>query len=138
VTDESPATQNQPESGAQLAEVPFGICKACAGPIHLGLWLCGITADWEVRCHPAAAPLFEIFRTDPGQSAELASFIHNCRPGMRLLDAGAHFGFFALAALRYGGKDARVLCVEASPGAVKVLKENLRSKPGRNPGIRHQ
>lgn len=81
---------------------------------------------WDLRCHPAAAHHFGIFREDPVQRAELESFIARCQPGMQLLDIGAHFGFFALAALRYGGPDARALCVEASPRATTILRANLR------------
>ena len=62
--------------------------------------------DWEVICHPAAREHFEVFQTDPSQAGELDSFILHCPVGIRLLDVGAHYGFFALAALRYGGSEA--------------------------------
>src|SRR5205085_4846895 len=59
--------------------------------------------DWRVRCHPICAPSFAVFREDPAQRAELNQFVVNCSPGMQLLDVGAHWGIFALAALHYGG-----------------------------------
>ena len=82
--------------------------------------------DWQPRCHPAARDHFEVFRTDPIQSSELDSFVQNCPDGIRLLDVGAHYGFFALAALRYGGPKAQVICVEASPGAAGILEVTLK------------
>lgn len=66
-----------------------------------------------------------MFHTDPVQSSELDAFIAHCPHGIHLLDVGAHYGFFALAALHYGGLNARVLCVEASPGAFKILESTL-------------
>jgi FkbM family methyltransferase len=86
-----------------------------------------LTDEWSVRCHPAARRHFEFFRTDPLQSQELDSFFDHAHPGMRLLDIGAHYGFFALAALRAGGPTARVMCVEPSSRAVKVLRANLEA-----------
>jgi len=44
---------------------------------------------------------------------------------MRLLDVGAHWGIFTLAALRYGGSDVRAVCVEPSSDAARVLRRNL-------------
>jgi FkbM family methyltransferase len=84
-----------------------------------------VRADWTTKCHPAAKEHFEVFRTDPVQSTELDAFISHCPKGIQLLDVGAHYGFFAVAALHYGGKDARVVCIEASPGAFKILRSTL-------------
>jgi FkbM family methyltransferase len=44
---------------------------------------------------------------------------------MQFLDAGAHWGIFSLAAFRYGGSVTRCVCVEPSPAATRVLKQNL-------------
>lgn len=85
-----------------------------------------IRPGWRVRCHPLSRLLFEVFVTDPEQRAELDDFVANCEPGMRLLDVGAHWGFFSLAALHFGGPKARALAVEASPDAAKILAINLR------------
>jgi len=86
-----------------------------------------VTDEWSVRCHPLARRHFEFFRTDPLQAKELTSFFKYAHPGMHLLDIGAHYGFFALAALRSGGPTARVLCVEPSSKAVQVLRANLEA-----------
>jgi len=92
-----------------------------------------VRENWILRVHPAAHHHFEVFNTDPIQSSELNAFIANCPNGIRLLDVGAHYGFFALAALRYGGAEAKVLCVEASPSAAKILDTtlNLNKTDGR-------
>ena len=82
--------------------------------------------NWTIPCHPAALDHFEIFRKDPIQAEELRAFVEYCRPGMQLLDVGAHYGFFSLACLHYAGPDARVLCVEASAKAAGILTANLK------------
>ncbi len=81
---------------------------------------------WSLRCHPAARHHYEVFRDDPIQAEELRAFAAHCSPGMKLLDVGAHYGLFALAALHYGGADSRVVCVEASPRAARILQANLQ------------
>ncbi|WP_166442871.1 FkbM family methyltransferase [Phragmitibacter flavus] len=84
-----------------------------------------IRDQWTVRCHPTAKKHFEVFQDDPVQSAELDAFLQNCPPGIQLLDIGAHYGFFAAAAIRFGGPAARVLCIEASPKAAKILQTTI-------------
>jgi FkbM family methyltransferase len=80
---------------------------------------------WSIRCHPAAQDYFQVFRDDPSQAEELRAFAAHCSRGMRLLDLGAHYGLFALAALHYGGPHSTVLCVDASPRAAGLLRANL-------------
>ena len=80
---------------------------------------------WRVRCHPLCPELFSIFRSDSDQAAELEDFISYCRPGMKLIDVGAHWGLFTLAALQFGAPKAQVLAVEASPEAARVCRRNL-------------
>ena len=65
--------------------------------------------------------------------SELDSFVTRCREGMVLFDVGAHYGIFALAALRFGGPNARVVAVEPSPEASSILRANisLAEDPGR-------
>ncbi|HRJ08512.1 MAG TPA: FkbM family methyltransferase [Prosthecobacter sp.] len=41
------------------------------------------------------------------------------------MDVGTHWGMFTLAALHYGGPEARCLDIEASDAAARVLKDNL-------------
>jgi FkbM family methyltransferase len=84
-----------------------------------------INEQWSLRCHPAARAHFEVFRQDPAQAQELDSFVAYGTPGMQLLDIGAHYGFFALAALHYGGAEARAICVEPSARAASILRINL-------------
>jgi predicted RNA methylase len=69
--------------------------------------------------------LFDLFRTDGEQAQELSDFISRCVPGMNLVDVGAHWGIFSLAALHFGAEDAQCLVVEASPAAARVLRSNL-------------
>ncbi len=82
--------------------------------------------DWIVTCHPAARFHFNVFRHDRVQAEELSAFIQHCKPGMQLLDIGAHYGFFALACLHFAGPNSRVLCVEASANASSILRSNLK------------
>jgi len=44
---------------------------------------------------------------------------------MRFIDIGAHHGFYTLAALHYGGAEARAMAIEASPAAALVLHKNV-------------
>ena len=86
-----------------------------------------VRSDWRPRCHPAGRNHFRVFAIDPGQAAELNTFIAYCRPGMQFLDVGAHYGLFALAAIRFGGETAKVVAVEASAKASRILKANLEA-----------
>jgi FkbM family methyltransferase len=81
--------------------------------------------NWIVICHPLAETLFNVFVDDPAQSAEMDEFIQHCSPGMQLVDVGAHWGVFSLAAVRYGCAPKNVIAIEASPEAMEVLKVNL-------------
>lgn len=85
-----------------------------------------VRPDWRPLCHPTAREHFEVFHWDPIQSSELDAFIQHCPAGIQLLDLGAHYGFFALAALHYGGLQARVICVEASSSASAILMANVQ------------
>jgi FkbM family methyltransferase len=87
---------------------------------------CRIRDGWEVPCHPAAAAVFQRLAVDDAFQLELAIFIETCRPGMVLYDVGANYGVFTLAALRFGGSEARVVAVEPSPVAFSILQYNVR------------
>jgi FkbM family methyltransferase len=78
---------------------------------------------WTLRCHPASRAFFASARDVPGY--EIADFRRWARPGMRLVDVGAHMGFYTLAALHFGGETSRVLAVEPSPAARRILMMNL-------------
>jgi len=80
---------------------------------------------WRLRCHPMCVSEFRAFHHDPEQREELLSFIGQCRPGMRFMDVGTHWGLFTLAALHFGGNDSTCLDIEASDAAVRILKDNL-------------
>jgi FkbM family methyltransferase len=86
-----------------------------------------IRVGWSVRCHPAAWRLaYHAHVEDPEQVRELDAFIAHCAPGMVLVDAGAHFGLFSLAALHYGGRDARAIAIDPSPAAAHMLRVQAR------------
>jgi FkbM family methyltransferase len=82
---------------------------------------------WPLVCHPLAyGRAYHEQREDPAQVAELDTFIAHCRPGMVLFDIGAHFGLFSLAALHYGGPDARAVAVDPSPVAARMTAIQAR------------
>ena len=86
--------------------------------------LVDVTPGWRVRCHPTSRIVFEIHREEEEFRLEMDAFIRACRPGMTLLDVGAHVGFFTLAAL-HQAPDSRVIAVEPSAHARRVLRANL-------------
>lgn len=91
-----------------------------------------ITDQWSLRCHPASRTHFRFFSEDREQASELATFFRLAAPGMRLLDIGAHYGFFTLAALKAGGPKAQVLAVEPSKNAIEVMNNNLLANGVKN------
>ena len=99
---------------------------------------------WELRAHPLAARCaYEPLRQDPEQRSELDSFIAACTPGMRLLDVGAHFGVFSLAALHYGGPTATAVAVDPSGTAAHMLTvhanlNGFSDRLTRRPGLRRR
>lgn len=86
-----------------------------------------MSPGWTVKAHPLAARCaYSAQLDDPVQRQELAAFVASCTPGMRLLDVGAHFGVFSLAALHFGGLQARAMAVDPSPTAVGMLAIEAR------------
>lgn len=82
---------------------------------------------WVLRAHPLAVRCaYQPLRHDPEQRSELDSFLRACTPGMRLLDVGAHFGVFSLAALHYGGPTASAVAVDPSGTAARMLALHAR------------
>src|SRR6202022_4832032 len=60
------------------------------------------------------------------EDAEIA-FVHRLlRPGMTVLDAGAHHGLYTLLASKRVGKQGRVIAFEPSPRERKRLRRHLR------------
>lgn len=88
--------------------------------------------DWAARAHPQARHAFRIHASDPAYQRELAAFISACTPGMRLIDVGASYGVFTLAALHYGGPLARVTAIEPSAAARRILEINLAATGAAN------
>jgi FkbM family methyltransferase len=85
-----------------------------------------IRPDWEIDCHPESFAAFEILKAIPETRDELEGFVARCTPDMVLVDVGAHFGIFTLAALRYGGRNPLVYAVEPAKVPLRVLRENVR------------
>lgn len=83
----------------------------------------------RLRCHPESAHTFGLFVHDPTQQGEYAAFCRVLGERPRLLDLGAHFGFFGAVALARSA-EARVVAVEPSAGALPILRENLRLAGG--------
>jgi FkbM family methyltransferase len=86
---------------------------------------CRLREDWAVRCHPACVHAFALHRDSADGREELQAFVRRCTDGMALLDIGANFGIFTLAALRFGGPSARVVAVDPSATANRLLAANL-------------
>jgi FkbM family methyltransferase len=84
-----------------------------------------VRPGWTIRCHPVALATFTFLVRDQEFNAELDVFINLCTPGMRLFDVGASFGFFCLAALKYGGPDTQVIAIDPSHTSNRILGENL-------------
>ena len=82
--------------------------------------------DWEIACHPGAVEAFRFERDQPELRAELDGFVAACREGMTLIDVGAHFGLFTLAALKWGGAGVKAIAVDPSDAALTVFDENMR------------
>jgi FkbM family methyltransferase len=82
---------------------------------------------WEIICHPAAVRCaYFAQQNDPAQVAEFESFLRHSSSGMMLLDIGAHFGLFSLAALHYGGPTACAVAIDPSPVAIRLLNVQAR------------
>jgi FkbM family methyltransferase len=70
-------------------------------------------------CHPHAYRVAHQAQiADPEQSEEFRSFVLQCNRKMFLLDIGAHFGIFSLAAAHFGGK---AIAIEPSPIATRMI-----------------
>jgi FkbM family methyltransferase len=60
------------------------------------------------------------------EAAEMAFVSRVLRPGMTVVDAGAHHGLYSLLASKCVGEDGTVVAFEPSPRECKRLKSNLR------------
>lgn len=79
-------------------------------------------AWWLVRNDNAGRPISEgIFET-----AEIAFVQRFLKPGMTVLDLGAHHGFYTLLASKCVGRNGRVIAFEPSPRERKALYLHLK------------
>lgn len=101
---------------------------------------------------PAPLPTFEAVTTDVGELLlpahdsvmralmkrtgdweldEASLFASLLRPGMTVLDVGAHVGYYTLLAARLLGPEGRVIAVEADPDNAALLAANVaRNRAG--------
>lgn len=75
--------------------------------------------NWTLICHPHAYRVaFQAQIADPDQREEFQNFVLQCSRSMFLLDIGAHFGIFSLAASHFGGK---AIAIDPSPIATRMI-----------------
>lgn len=80
----------------------------------------------RLRCHPAARRFWRANQIeDPDQAAEFDAFLAACRPETVLIDLGAHFGLFSLAAAACGPL-ARAVAVDPSPVSIAMIRLGAR------------
>lgn len=48
------------------------------------------------------------------------------KPGMHILDIGAHLGLFSATCSQLTGEQGKIICFEPTPGTFAILKETLR------------
>jgi FkbM family methyltransferase len=48
------------------------------------------------------------------------------KPGMQIIDIGAHIGLFSACSSRLTGPTGKIICFEPTPGTFSILKETLR------------
>jgi FkbM family methyltransferase len=68
-----------------------------------------------------------------GELALTALMLKVIRPGMRVVDVGAHFGYEALLASKLVGDTGRVVSFEPQPAVFSVLTKNLRGRDNARP-----
>src|SRR5579872_118441 len=79
--------------------------------------------DCTLTCHPRAYRVAQAQIADPEQRREFQNFLHHCGGAMFLLDIGAHFGVFSLAAAHSGGK---AIAIDPSPIAARMIARQAR------------
>jgi FkbM family methyltransferase len=78
-----------------------------------------LAPNWTLTCHPRAYRVaYGAQIVDPEQKEEFENFVLHCNTGMFLLDIGAHFGIFSLAAAHFGGK---AIAIDPSPIATRMI-----------------
>lgn len=75
--------------------------------------------NWALICHPHAYRVaYQAQIADPEQREEFQNFVLQCNRSMFLLDIGAHFGIFSLAAAHFGGE---AIAIDPSPIATRMI-----------------
>lgn len=67
--------------------------------------------------------------TDRHERETVAQVEKLVRPGMTVLDIGAHIGYYALRCARLAGQNGRVIAFEPHPRTFQTLSANLRAYP---------
>ena len=76
--------------------------------------------DVDVRLQHGASLFY-----DPQDKALLSLFKEMVRPGMTVLDIGAHIGYHTLLAARLVGEEGRVFAFEPAPDTYALLRQNI-------------
>ena len=59
--------------------------------------------------------------------ADNYAFLHQqVKPGMHIIDIGAHLGLFSVCSSQLTGPTGKIICFEPTPGTFAVLKDTLR------------
>lgn len=75
--------------------------------------------NWTLVCHPHAYRVaYQAQIADPEQREEFKNFVLQCSRSMFLLDIGAHFGIFSLAAAHFGHT---AIAIDPSPIATRMI-----------------
>jgi len=63
---------------------------------------------------------------EPDYEADNYSFLKDyVKPGMHIIDIGAHLGLFSVCSSQLAGSDGKIICLEPTPGTYEVLKKTL-------------
>jgi FkbM family methyltransferase len=74
------------------------------------------------HCRIVTPALQQAGTWEPDDGAALAAAL---KPGMTVVDVGAHVGYFALLAARLVGPDGRVVAIEPDPANFQLLEANV-------------
>lgn len=71
---------------------------------------------------------------EPEESALVRSWL---KPGMTMIDVGAHVGYYTILAAQCVARSGRVLAIEPDPDNYELLLHNVSSRGLRNVGVLH-
>jgi FkbM family methyltransferase len=75
------------------------------------------TSDRGFACHVMMDGYWEIWITQ--------FFARMMKPGMRILDVGANYGYYTMLFADIAGPEGRVIAVEPNPAAAELLRQSL-------------